>query len=304
MARIQGSGPLAADPTSIDLTRLVARLQQTLLKPDETTERRLRTSPYERSKVGANLEYARKLLVRLEQDSLTIGVQSRRHEAQADLLRKREAIDRLHDQLEEYSGMGELDTEESSEGEDLLGEDTPSDEADEQEDSPHSPYEPSSPMSPSAQPDEHTPVISERDELFPSAVRARHAQAASQATDTAQTTSSDTGTTDAMQEKMLSHNRTEQESLTSSLLSMAQALKQSSQAFASSLESDREVLDHAGEGMERSTTSIEAAQRRMGYLRRMSEGKGWWGRMLLYAWIFGLMFVAFFIVAFMPKLRF
>lgn len=56
--------------------------------------------------------------------------------------------------------------------------------------------------------------------------------------------------------------------------------------------------------MDRNVTGLEAASKRMGYLRQMSEGKGWWGRMMLYAWIFGLMFAAFFIVAFMPKLRF
>lgn len=70
------------------------------------------------------------------------------------------------------------------------------------------------------------------------------------------------------------------------------------------MESEKETVDRAGEGLDRNVTGLEAASKRMGYLRQMSEGKGWWGRMMLYAWIFGLMFAAFFIVAFMPKLRF
>jgi hypothetical protein len=185
-------------------------------------------------------------------------------------------------------------SDETSEGEDILGEDTPSetDEHDtpEASNSPISRSIPNIPILVSPPDREPEPVISELEQLIPSTVRARRGQG-STATDTAQTTSSDTATT-AMAEKMMTHNRTEQESLTDSLLNMAQALKASSQAFASSLEDEKEVLDRAGEGIEK------------GYLRSMSEGKGWWGRMMLYAWIFGLMFAAFFIVAFMPKLRF
>jgi hypothetical protein len=197
-------------------------------------------------------------------------------------------------------------SDETSEGEDILGEDTPSetDEHDtpEASNSPISRSIPNIPILVSPPDREPEPVISELEQLIPSTVRARRGQG-STATDTAQTTSSDTATT-AMAEKMMTHNRTEQESLTDSLLNMAQALKASSQAFASSLEDEKEVLDRAGEGIEKNKSGLDAAQNRMGYLRSMSEGKGWWGRMMLYAWIFGLMFAAFFIVAFMPKLRF
>lgn len=202
--------------------------------------------------------------------------------------------------------LAELEIEDNtSEGEDILGEDTPSDETDEQPEHASVSYSINSRSASLPPPVESAPIISDHDKLFSSQIRARNTQA-SQAitTDTAQTTSSDTGTTTVMHEKMLSHNRTEQESLTDSLLSMAQALKQSSQAFQSSLDSEKDVLTRAAEGLEKNTSGIEAAQKRMGYLRKMSEGKGWWGRMMLYAWIFGLMFLAFFIVAFMPKLRF
>ncbi len=42
----------------------------------------------------------------------------------------------------------------------------------------------------------------------------------------------------------------------------------------------------------------------MGLLKRMSEGKGWWGRIMLYAWIGGLWVVAILLVFVGPKLRF
>ena len=49
---------------------------------------------------------------------------------------------------------------------------------------------------------------------------------------------------------------------------------------------------------------MEAAQKRVGALRRLTEGRGWWGRMLMYAYIAGLMVLAILIVFVLPKLRF
>jgi hypothetical protein len=85
---------------------------------------------------------------------------------------------------------------------------------------------------------------------------------------------------------------------------MASALKASSQAFSSSLESEKTVLDSATSGLDKNELGLEAAQRRMGLLRRMSEGKGWWGRMVMYAWIALLMVIALIIVFVLPKFRF
>ena len=113
-----------------------------------------------------------------------------------------------------------------------------------------------------------------------------------------------TGISTATTEALLTHNRTEQESLTSSLLSMAQQLKVSSQAFASSLEGEKGILSRATEGLDRNELGMEAAQRRMGYLRTMTEGRGWWGRMIMYGYIAGLMVLALVIVFVLPKLRF
>ncbi|PYI21563.1 hypothetical protein BO99DRAFT_380096 [Aspergillus violaceofuscus CBS 115571] len=111
-------------------------------------------------------------------------------------------------------------------------------------------------------------------------------------------------TTATTTEETLATSRAEQEDLTTSLLSLASQLKSSSQAFHASLDAEKSVLARAVDGLDRTTTSMESAERRMGALRRMSEGKGWWGRMLLYAWIFGLWIVAILIVYVGPKLRF
>lgn len=85
---------------------------------------------------------------------------------------------------------------------------------------------------------------------------------------------------------------------------MATALKNSSQAFSSSLESEKSTLDRATEGLDKNEMGLEAASKRMGYLRSMTEGRGWWGRMMMYAWIAGLMVIAILLVFVGPKLRF
>ncbi|KAL4934110.1 uncharacterized protein BDV17DRAFT_278472 [Aspergillus undulatus] len=97
--------------------------------------------------------------------------------------------------------------------------------------------------------------------------------------------------TGAETEEALSTDRAEQETLTSSLLNLATQLKTSSQQFQASLEAEKSVLARAAEGLDRTTGNLAAAEKRMGLLRRMTEGKGWWGRMMLYAWIFALTFL-------------
>jgi predicted component of type VI protein secretion system len=116
------------------------------------------------------------------------------------------------------------------------------------------------------------------------------------------TTASSSSTT--TKEDALSNSRLEQEDLTTSLLNLASQLKTSTQLFQSTLENEKSVLDRAVSGIDKTSSTMEAAGQRMGMLRRMTEGKGWWGRMMLYAWIFGLWVVAVLIVFVGPKLRF
>jgi len=148
-------------------------------------------------------------------------------------------------------------------------------------------------------------------------LRSRHPPKDSQASDTAHTTATATSTSTSLfpqnattqtqtrtTETLLSHNTHEQESLTTSLLTLAQALKSSSQSFASALDDEKTVLNRAGEGLDKSGAGMEAAEKRMGTLRRVSEGRGLWGRLLMYVWIAGLMLVALVVVFVLPKLRF
>ena len=339
MARLSSvTGPAGPDPTAINLSRMLYRLQQILINPDAATESKLRISSYEREKVGTvrifhssppasiltiqsiqNIEYARTLLLRLEQDALQIKIQNKKQEAQADLVRKRDALDRLSERLSDLNQLGdfEFDSEGSSEGEDLLGEDTPG-EGDETSTDDQNDLTPPPTASSIAQSTESLDHVArsnldlyrdpekKQDEAVvkSSTLRARNlrndrAELFAPTTSTAQSTSISHTT-----ETLLTHNRTEQETLTNSLLSMARQLKASSSAFASSLEEEKTILARATEGLDRNELGMEAAQKRMGYLRSMTEGKGWLGRMLMYAWIAGLAVLALVIVFVLPKLRF
>lgn len=113
-----------------------------------------------------------------------------------------------------------------------------------------------------------------------------------------------TSTTTATAEAILDHHRAEQDKLTESMVSMAKALKASTHAFSSALREDQDVLAGAGKGLDRSERGLEGVAGRMGNLRRLTEGKGWWGRMMLYAWIAGLSVFAVLLVFVLPKLRF
>ena len=87
------------------------------------------------------------------------------------------------------------------------------------------------------------------------------------------------------------------------MLSLAQALKQSAQQMGVSIESEKDIMKRAEGGLDKSAQGMEAAERRMGMLRRMSEGQGWWGRVKLYGFIFALWVGCFLVVFLGPKLR-
>ncbi|KKA18511.1 hypothetical protein T310_7527, partial [Rasamsonia emersonii CBS 393.64] len=99
---------------------------------------------------------------------------------------------------------------------------------------------------------------------------------------TAAAAAATTQTKTQLTESTLTAHRLEQESLTESLVALASQLKASSQAFQSSLEAEKSILARAVDGLDRNVAGLEAAGKRMGVLRRMTEGKGWWGRMLIH----------------------
>lgn len=118
------------------------------------------------------------------------------------------------------------------------------------------------------------------------------------------TSSSQPGTISATAEAILDTQRAEQDALSESILKLATELKASSQAFSSYLEEDKETLERAGEGMNKTEQGMTRVTGKMSTLQRMTEGEGWWGRMMLYAYVYGLMVVLLLVVFVLPKLRF
>lgn len=105
------------------------------------------------------------------------------------------------------------------------------------------------------------------------------------------------------EETILDHHRREQEELSGDILRLAHALKEKSMATARMLEDDKDVVDRVGDGMNTTTDSLTAASKSMALLSRMTEGKGWWGRMMLMAMVYGLMLLLVLLFLFLPKLR-
>ncbi|CAK7275148.1 hypothetical protein SEPCBS119000_006547 [Sporothrix epigloea] len=105
------------------------------------------------------------------------------------------------------------------------------------------------------------------------------------------------------EEAVLDHHRREQEALSEDILRLAQALKEKSLTTSRMLEDDKDILDRVGEGMNITTDNLSAASRSMSVLTRMTEGKGWWGRMMLLGIVYGLMLLLLLLFLFLPKLR-
>lgn len=288
--------------TSIsNLNRLLARLEHTILSSESDTH--LKHSQYERNRVGANIEHARTMLLTLEKQSATIKIQSQRQQVQADLQQKRDLIKGLNTRLRELNDANDnLENSESeSDEEDILRryaparEDTEAGlgtgeghtrETEELEQQPQQQQELRSRRPLQASDNRAAASTSAREQLFSSRPQQQPEPSLQQT------------------ETLMSHNRTEQEALTTGLLGLARALKDSSLQFGSSLEAEKEVLKRAETGLDKSAQGMDAAQQKMGVLRRMSEGQGWWGRLKLYGFIFGLWVACFLLVFIGPKLRF
>ena len=294
---------MAMDNSStVTLNRLLTRLDQTLLNADSEQLSRIRGSQYERNKVGANIEHARTLLLTLEKQSSTVRIQTQRQQIQSDLQSKRELIKRLNARLEELNQLGDEEEDEDSDEED--GEDS---------DNAPASYEPARKDAQDGIDAGGSDGPQIPDPPPGSELRSRQPLQASDNRDAASTSARESlfanrskpeqNTSLSQSETMLSHNRVEQETLTTSLIGLAKALKDSSIQFQSSLETEKDVLKRAEGGLDKGSQGMEAAERRMSMLRRMSEGQGWWGRIKLYAFIFGLWVACFLVVFVGPKIR-
>ncbi|KAH2461357.1 hypothetical protein KXV71_005441 [Aspergillus fumigatus] len=337
--QISSTAPTSPDLKILNLSRLLTRLEYNLLSQSADLKS-LRRNEYQRMRIAANVEYARTLLSQLERTLPTLKPLDRRHDLQTDLTRKRQTLKLLQDVLDRSAAEAEmrqsadpdLDSDEEDEiildGEEEAVTVTPeagstssasegnrdavSEEAREQmhaEAEGEAEFE----MDISQTTSQNTALTTATPQPSATAtaaaatptLRHRHQSGPTAVTDsTAIATGSATSTSKLQEtEQTLDAHRAEQEDLTTSLLSLATQLKASSQAFHSSLEAEKSVLARAVEGLDRTTTNMGAAEKRMGMLRRMTEGKGWLGRMMLYAWIFGLWIVAVLIVFLGPKLR-
>lgn len=306
------------DPSqTITLNRLLARLDHTLLSAD--ADPRLRTSQYERNRVSLNVEHARTLLLSLEKQSGSVRSQlSQKQSIQADLQQKRELVKRLNAKLEELNRLG--DEQEEEEEEDL---DSDSDEGEEESNTSNTQRQPSyaparldadNGLEANVDPREtlRTAVSDAQQQANnQQEMRSRKPLSAADNRSAASTTAReelfagrkqhpDLETTEAL----MSHNRSEQDALTNGLLGLARALKESTMNFGASLEAEKDVMKRAESSLEKSSLGMEAAGAKMGTLRRMSEGQGWWGRIKLYGCIFALWVFLFLVVFLGPKLRF
>ncbi|KAH0148104.1 hypothetical protein KCU67_g11588, partial [Aureobasidium melanogenum] len=251
-----------------------------------------------------NVEYARTLLLRLEHSTQDIKTQTQKTTLQNDLASKRDLIKRLNTRLLELNQLAALhddDSESESEDED-------------QEAQRPREFAPAVATSDTIDKDPSLTSPQQAAQDLASTLRNRtNATNSNAAPDSATTTAlfgnrSATNPTASGQplstEQVLESATRDQDLLTTSLVTLAKSLKQSSMQFASSLENEKEVLRRAETGLDKNSMGMEAAGNRMGALRRMTEGKGWWGRIKLYAIIAALWVAAFLLVFVGPKLRF
>ncbi|KAF2774352.1 hypothetical protein EJ03DRAFT_332806 [Teratosphaeria nubilosa] len=277
------------DQTSIvGLTRLLSRLDQQLAGTP---------SPYDRTRLGVNLDNARSLLLTLEKQSSTVRIQSQRQQIQEELQQKRELVKRLNARLQELEQLH----------------DDESDDEDEEEPAQYAPAIKTTEAGLDTG-ESQRPRISDQQAQE---IRSRKPLQASDNREAASTTAREqlfagrsqqpheAATSDlSRQELLLSHNRSEQDTLTTSLLALARQLKESSQQMGASITAERDVLRRAEGSLDKSSQGMQAAEKKMGTLRRMSEGQGWYGRLKLYGMIVGLWVACFLLVFVGPKLRF
>ena len=88
------------------------------------------------------------------------------------------------------------------------------------------------------------------------------------------------------------------------MISLARRLNASAKKFQDELEADDEVVAKTEGALGKNQAGMSSATKRMGVLSKMSEGRWWWGRMVLYAGIVALWVLALLIVFVGPKLRF
>lgn len=308
------------DPDYVTLSRMLPRYQNLILLaplPDEKIAARLlpwqqkvqaelrSPLPFHRMQWLRNIEGARTLLLKLEQNTQGIKVQRTRREVVKDLAEKRLIIKRLRHRIEgfgrevdagqhssytsNYDDSGDTETMY-----DVLmhirkknGTPSGSNQPDTQQNSPEKEV-----SEPSKQLFEASPAIRRRQGLNVDQESSSDAK------------SSGYETARGKENTLLAASR-EHEDLTASSLNMATQLKQAARQFQFALEQEgKGIIDQAMENLEGNFTAMNVASKGMKSLQRMSEEQGWLGRLKLHAMIFGLWAAAILLVFAGPKLRF
>ncbi|OQE00365.1 hypothetical protein PENVUL_c053G08361 [Penicillium vulpinum] len=303
----EGSPDLAL----LNVARMFTRLEHNLLSPG-TDRRSIQQSEYQRMRVNKNVEYARSLLTQLERSLPQMKTFDRKHEAQAEIARDKQLLKRIQIILDEEDAKAEANQDEDDETEDVDDEwkelfskpiaekaippvSQPKDQqtSSQPSDSPRevkAKSEAQTPTNTSSTATTPTPTPTSTPSSTPSStsppapptLRNRHTtHPALPSTDKATATGSNANKISETETELSTH-RMEQEDLTSSLLTLASQLKSSSQSFQATLEGEKSALDRAVSGIDRTSSTMEAAGKRMGMLRKMTEGKGLWGRMMLF----------------------
>jgi len=224
-----------------------------------------------------------------------IKTTSRKHSVQADLLKKREVVKRIQAQLQDLDQLGNNDLDGDSDSED-----GGMDDSEPQRTPDHFSKHPSTTFQ--QKQDYHL-----RSRHQPTASQSESPDRATAATGTSLFPPSSSQPIDVAvqdRETLLHAHRTEQADLTESLLSLARSLKESSYSFQASLSSEKDILNRAGSGLDKNVEGMDQASSRMKGLMKMTEGKGFFGRLWLYGYIAGLWVLALVLVLGLPKLRF
>ncbi len=304
------------------------------LTPDQQLALRdlLSPLPHHRTKTLHTIEHARTLLLQLEQAAQHIKIQRLKRDIVRDLAEKRKLVRRLRGVVEELESEAErreregvdLDVgDDHGEGEtveQLLGLPSLEEELDERhprkesgvrrfstrtaEEKQEGPSKPPASSSLStSNPQPATSPQQQKEDLLN--LRQRRPQTTKPPITATTATTTGTSITPQTEKTLLHTDRLTQSSLTDSLLTLAQQLRSQSESLSTTLQtSDKSYLDRALAGLDANLSGMQSASHKMGLLRRMSEGEGWWGRILLYLWIWGLWVVAVLLVFVGPKFRF
>jgi hypothetical protein len=226
------------------------------------------------------------MLLKLEHESVGVKIAARKQALQADLKSKRDTVKRIQGRLQ---ALDERFKEESSSEED---------EADSEVIS------------------ESRPTEEAQQSTLSQNLRSRK-PGSNQPIDTAYTTGTHHSPyqstksrfqpkdrSNLTRDELLDESRVTHEHILDQMLGLTSELKSSAALFNTTLKGDEKHVDQAFKGMEKNTDGMESASLRMTTLRKMTEGKGWFGRMMLYAYIGALWVLALVIVFVLPKLRF